>query len=160
MNTLHPNRALSVHELEKRRLQAGRYFDTGKTAYFVERHFGISSTTAREWRTRWKEGTLRAQPQGNTPLLTEKQKKDVAKHILKGPAAAGYETELWTLGRITSLIATTQKVRYRPRSVWHLMHAIGFSCQKPTRRAKERDEKAILNWKQVEWPRLQKKGLV
>lgn len=158
MITPHPNRALSVHELEKRRLQAGRYFDTGKTAYFIERRFSVSSTTAREWRSRWRAGTLKAQPQGNTSLLTEKQKRDVAKRILNGPQAAGYETELWTLGRITSLIATTQKVRYRPRSVWHVMQALGFSCQKPMRRAKERDEKAILNWKQVEWPRLQKRG--
>lgn len=158
MSTHHPNRALSVHELEKRRLRAGRYFNAGKTAYFVEHRFGVSSTTAREWRSRWRAGTLKAQPQGNTPLLTEKQKEDVAKRILKGPKAAGYETELWTLGRITSLIATTQQVCYRPRSVWHVMRALGFSCQKPMRRAKERDEKAILNWKQIEWPILQKKG--
>lgn len=158
MSNPHPNRALSVHELEKRRFRAGRYFNNGKTAYFVEKKFGISSTTAREWRTRWKAKTLKAQPQGNTSLLTEKQKKDVAQRILKGPKAAGYETELWTMGRITSLIRTTEKVNYKPRSVWHVLHALGFSCQKPVRRAKERNEKAILNWKQVEWPRLQKKG--
>lgn len=159
MSTHHPNRALPVHELEKRRLQAGRYFNNGKTAYFVEKHFGVSSTTAREWRTRWQNGTLKAGHQGNASKLTEAQKKDVAQRILKGPRAAGYTTELWTLSRITALIATTCKVRYHPCSVWRVLHALGFSCQKPARRAQERDEKAIHAWIQTEWPKLQKRGL-
>lgn len=159
MNNHHPNRALPVHELEKRRLQAGRYFDNGKTAYFVEKRFDVSSTTAREWRARWKNGTLKAGHQGASSKLTLEQKKEVAKHILSGPRAAGYATELWTLGRITALILKTQKIHYKPRSVWHVLHAIGFSCQKPARRAKERDEKKIRDWKMIEWPRLLKKGL-
>src|SRR3989338_4809982 len=111
MNNHHPNRALPVHELEKRRLQAGRYFDTGKTAYFVEKRFLVSSTTAREWRARWAQGTLKAGHQGNSSKLTEAQKKAVAREILKGPRRAGYATELWTLERITALIAKTQKVQ-------------------------------------------------
>lgn len=155
----HPNRALPVKELEKRRLRAGRYFTNGKTAYFIEKHFGVSATTAREWRTRWQNGTLRAGHQGNTSKLTPAQKKDVARHILQGPRAAGYTTELWTLSRITLLIKKTQAVHYEPRSVWHLLRAIGFSCQKPIRRAKERNEKAIRVWIQTEWPKLQKRGL-
>jgi transposase len=159
MATHHPNRALPVHELEERRMQAGRYFNNGKTAYFIEKHFGVSSTTAREWRSRWKNGALKAGHQGNASKLTEAQKKDLAKHIVRGPRAAGYETELWTLSRITALIMKKEKVRYAPRSVWHLLHAIGFSCQKPTRRAKERDEQAIQAWVQREWPKLQKRGL-
>jgi len=159
MNNHHPNRALSIEELEARRMQAGRYFNNGKTAYFIEQHFGVSSATAREWRMRWQKGTLKAGHQGNTSKLTEAQKKDVAKHILKGPRAAGYATELWTLGRVTTLITKTQKVRYRPRSVWRLLHTIGFSCQKPMRRAKERSESRIKSWIQTEWPKLQKRGL-
>lgn len=159
MSNHHPNRALPVHELEKRRLRAGRYFDTGKTAYFIERRFGVSSTTAREWRTRWKNGTLQAGHQGNSSKLTPAQKKAVAQAIQKGPRAAGYQTELWTLGRITALILKTQNIRYKPRSVWHVLHAIGFSCQKPTRRAKERDERKIREWKETTWPTLLKKGL-
>lgn len=159
MSTHHPNRALSVKELEQRRLQAGRYFNQGKTAYFIEKHFDVSSTTAREWRTRWQNGTLQAGHQGNTSKLTLAQKKDVARRILKGPRAVGYTTELWTLSRITDLIKKTQAVHYEPRSVWHLLHAIGFSCQKPVRRAKERNERAIRVWVQTEWPKLQKRGL-
>lgn len=158
MSTHHPNRALSVQELEKRRKRAGRHFDKGKTAYFVAQHFAVSSTTAREWRERWKTGTLDAMPQGRVSLLSDTQKKAVTRSILKGPVAAGYGTELWTLGRLTALITKEHKVRYQPRSVWHLMQELGFSCQKPTRRARERDEKAITTWIQTEWPQLRKRG--
>lgn len=155
----HPNRALSVKELEERRLKAGRYFDQGKTAYCMEKRFGVSSTTAREWRTRWQQGTLRAQPQGSPAKLTRTQKQDMVKRLLKGPTRCGYATELWTLERITDLIWQTEHIRYRPRSVWHLLHALGFSCQRPVRRAKERNERQIQQWQQHTWPRLLKKGL-
>ena len=155
----HPNRALSVKELEARRKAAGRLFEKGKSAYHIERKFGVSSTTAREWRTRWKAGTLGALPQGRKSLLTDAQKRTLSKNILKGPEAQGYATQLWTLHRITDLIRTTEKVRYKPRSVWHLLHEIGFSSQKPARRAKERNEKGIRDWQENEWPKLLKKGL-
>jgi transposase len=159
MNHHHPNRALSIGELEARRIAAGRLFARGKTAYHVEKRFGVSSTTAREWRARWGNGTLRAVKQGRVSKLTDAQKKRLSSRILKGPEAAGYRTQLWTLGRITALVRATEHVLYRPRSVWHLMHKLGFSCQKPSRRAKERDEKAISGWKQTTWPTLVKKGL-
>jgi transposase len=159
MNNHHPNRALSVQELEARRIKAGKLFTQGKTAYFVAKKFGVSSTTAREWRERWKNGTLNAQPQGRTSLLTDEQKARVSKSIIKGQEAVGYKTQLWTLERITTLIRKTEKTSYKPRSVWHLLHALGFSCQKPVRRAKERNEQAIAQWKQTTWPKMLKKGL-
>jgi transposase len=37
------------------------------------------------------------------------------------------------------------------------MGSLGFSCQRPERRAIERDEQAIRQWKRVQWPELKKK---
>ena len=159
MNNHHPNRALSVEELEARRIKAGQLFMRGKTAYYVEKKFEVSSTTAREWRDRWNNGTLLAQKQGRISKLTDVRKKRLSSRILKGPEAAGWKTQPWTLLRITALVRKTEHVLYRPRSVWHLMHELGFSCQKPSRREKERNEKAIAEWKQTTWPKLLKRGL-
>src|SRR3989338_3487668 len=97
MNNHHPNRALPVEELQARRLKAGRLFARGKTAYYVEKKFGVSSTTAREWRERWNNGTISAQKQGRISKLTDAQKKRLYFGIQKGPEAAGYKTQLWTL---------------------------------------------------------------
>ena len=159
MNNHHPNRALPVEELEARRLKAGRLFARGKTAYYVEQKFGVSSSTAREWKKRWSNGTLLTQKQGRVSKLTDAQKRRLCSSILKGPEAAGYKTQLWTLERITMLIRKTEQVLYQPRSVWHLIHKLGFSCQKPSRKAKERNEEAIAEWKKTTWPKLLKRGL-
>lgn len=154
----HPNRALSTEELEKRRKAAGRLFDRKKTAYFVAQKYGVAIPTARDWKRRWKEGTLAAQPQGRKARLSAKQEAALAKAILEGPEKQGYATQLWTLERLTVLIRTKHKIAYRPRSVWHVMGRLGFSCQRPERRSKERDEVAITRWRKTEWPKLRKKG--
>src|SRR3989304_5548827 len=157
--SIHPNRALSIEELEKRRYAAGRLCDIKKTAYFVARKFGVAIPTARDWKRRWEEGTLAAQPQGRKARLTAKQEAALAKAILGGPEKQGYATQLWTLERLTELIRTKHRVAYKPRSVWDVMGRLGFSCPGPERRSKERDEAAIERWKYVEWPKLRKKGL-
>jgi transposase len=45
-------------------------------------------------------------------------------------------------------------VRYHPSHVWRLLKRLGWSCQRPTGRALERDEAAIRHWKRVRWPAL------
>lgn len=159
MNHRHPNRALSPQELEKRRLKAGRLFTQGNTAYFIEKKFGVSSTTAREWKARWKEGALHARSEGRASKLSPTQKETLSALIVKGPLTSGYATDLWTLSRLTELVRKQCAVSYRPRSLWHLMHALGFSCQKPARKAKERNERAIARWVKEEWPTLLKRGV-
>jgi transposase len=58
---------------------------------------------------------------------------------------------------VAALIEQLTGVRYHPGHVWRLMGSLGFSCQRPERRAVERNEPAIRRWKQVEWPALKKK---
>jgi hypothetical protein len=36
------------------------------------------------------------------------------------------------------------------------LHGIGFSCQKPDRKALERDEERIEHWKHEVWPKVKK----
>lgn len=40
--------------------------------------------------------------------------------------------------------------------IWRILRALGFSVQKPERRAIERDEEAVRQWKQRTWPALKK----
>jgi transposase len=96
-------------------------------------------------------------PAGPKAKLTATQMEKVIAGLLAGPTAHGYKTNLWTLPRVAGLIEDLTGVRYHPGHVWRLLGASGFSCQRPERRAIERDEKAIGHWKQVEWPALKKK---
>lgn len=68
----------------------------------------------------------------------------------------GYRTNLWTLPRVAALIQELTGVKCHPGHVWRLLGANGFSCQRPERRAIERDETKIRRWKRVEWPAIKK----
>src|SRR5580704_12971076 len=68
--------------------------------------------------------------------------------LLKGPLAYGYRTNLWTTARIAELVEREFGVCYHRDHIGRLMHSLGWSVQKPERRALERDEEAIERWKQ------------
>ncbi|MEU0555733.1 winged helix-turn-helix domain-containing protein [Dactylosporangium sp. NPDC006015] len=55
----------------------------------------------------------------------------------------------WTLARVATVIRRRLGVVYRyPSSVWNLLHRLGFSAQRPARRAVERDEQKITDWRE------------
>ena len=60
------------------------------------------------------------------------------------------------LARVAEVIAVHFGVQYHPGHVWKILQSMGWSCQKPERRARERDEKAIATWRQQDWPRIKK----
>jgi transposase len=71
--------------------------------------------------------------------------------------ANGFDTDLWTLERVAVVICQLTGVRYHPGHVWVILrHRLGWSLQRPERRASERDEEAIARWLQQEWPRINK----
>jgi transposase len=49
-------------------------------------------------------------------------------------------------------------IRYHRDHVCRLLHSLGWSPQKPQRRAEERDEAAIRRWVQKEWPEVKKQS--
>lgn len=77
--------------------------------------------------------------------------------LAKEPIDYGFDKHLWTTPLIARLIEETFGVKYHSDYVGTLLHALGFSCQKPMRRAKERDEARIESWRHEFWPELLKK---
>jgi hypothetical protein len=65
---------------------------------------------------------------------------------------------LWTLARIARLIKQHFGIRYHPGHVWKLLRKLGWSCQKPERRALQRDEAAIAHWKRYLWPHIRRRA--
>lgn len=55
-----------------------------------------------------------------------------------------------------ALIAKRFGHRYSTAQASRLLRQMGWSCQKPARRALERDEQAIGVWKQRRWPAIKK----
>jgi transposase len=155
----HPNRALSQNEMEARRLKAVPYFKRGWSLRRMGKKLGVSAVAVCQWKAEWKKsgrnGLLSGQ-YGPASKLSPKKEKEVRKKILKGAEANGFSGDFWTLGRITSAVKTWTGILYQERSVWHVLKRLGFSCQKPVKRAAERDEKAIREWRQKTWVLLKK----
>jgi transposase len=114
--------------------------------------------------SRWRQACERDGPEalkakthcGPKPKLTGKQCDKLTRLLLQGPQRHGYANDLWTLPRVAEVIVKRFGVRYDPSGVWHLLHRMGWSCQKPERRARERDEEAIAVWRKADWPRIKK----
>ena len=147
--------------LEARRHRALKLLDDGRSLHEVGRLLGCAPVSVMRWRNAREQGgaaalRVRFSP-GRPPKLSARQRQQLVKLLLRGAMAQGYRTEIWTTARIAALIRKTFGVRYHRDHVGRLLHALGFSHQKPERRALERNEEAIDRWKREEWPRIKKK---
>src|SRR5208337_3667286 len=147
--------------MEKRRQKAAKLFAKDCSAPEVARRLGVARQAAYRWKQAWEKGGKVALaskgPAGPKAKLTSQQTQKVTAALLAGPSAQGYKTNLWTLPRVALLIKDLTGVSYHPGHVWRLLGSSGFSCQRPERRAVERDDKAIRKWQRVEWPAIKKK---
>jgi transposase len=96
-------------------------------------------------------GTERA---GRLPRLSPEQLATVEARLLEGALKSGYATELWTLKRVAEVIERETRVSYHQGQVWRLLRQLGWSRQKPARRAAERNQEAITAWVKESWPRV------
>lgn len=160
MSTHHSRSRRDLAALEQRRLEAARLFTAGVSQAEVARRLGVSPASANRWHQSWRQqgkaGLARRGPPGVRPRLRPAQLRQLERLLLAGPMAAGYGTDLWTLPRIAQLIEQRFGVKYHPGHIWHLMRKLGWSCQKPAKRAKERDEEAIQRWLSERWPRIKR----
>ena len=100
---------------------------------------------------------LAAKPHpGPRPRLSDEEKEKLVELLVKGPQAHGYRSDLWTLPRVAEVIEKNFGVRYHPAHVWRILHALGWSCQKPTRRAREGNDEEIERWRKEKWPHIKK----
>jgi transposase len=147
--------------MERRRKRAAVMFAKGYAAAEVARRVGVSRQAATRWKGAWSQGgdsaLVSKGAAGPKARLTEDQRQQIIAALLEGPIAQGYRTNLWTLPRVALLIKDLTGVAYHSGHVWHLLRAFNFSCQRPSRRALERDEQKIAHWKRYLWPNLKKK---
>jgi transposase len=150
----------SAAELEVRRRLAGKLLSEGNGINPVARMVGASPSSVQRWKEAIDEGgmeALKAKPHpGRAARLSDRQKERLKAVLLAGPVAAGYLTDLWTCPRVAQIIERRFGVRYDPSHVWRILRSLRWSCQKPERRARERDEKAIERWHKEEWPGIKK----
>jgi transposase len=126
----------------------------------VARRGGVDRRSVRRWKAacrRRGEGALKARPTpGRPPKLDARARTRLQRLLLKGAQAAGFASDLWTCPRVAQLIHARWGVAYHPRHVPRVLRALGWTPQRPARRARERDEVAIRQWIKRDWPRVKK----
>lgn len=147
--------------LEKRRLEAVRLLDHGLSQAEVARRVGVVRQSVSRWAGQVQQQGRAALKHGGRagrkPLLSESDRRRLGKLLLRGPEALGYQTPLWTCPRVAHLIEQQFGVRYHEGHVWKVLIGLGWSPQRPTGRARERDEQRIRVWRKKTWPAIKKK---
>jgi transposase len=147
-------------ELEVRRRIAARLLLQGSGIREVSRLVGASASSVKRWKDALAEsGLVALQPKpslGREAYLSEMDRKRLLEILQRGPVAAGYDSEQWTCPRVCEVIEHYFGVQYHVDHVWRLLHALGWTCQKPEQRARERNEAAIDRWRDRDWSRIKK----
>ena len=151
----------SAAVLEARRRRALRLLDQGRSLNEVGRLLDCAPSSVMRWRDARDAGgeealRVRFSP-GRPPKLSTRDQQRLVRLLERGARAHGYATDLWTTERVARLIFREFRVRYHRAHVGRVLHSLGWSVQKPERRALERDEERIARWKYETWPRIKKK---
>jgi transposase len=147
--------------LRVRRVQAAAMFARGRRQVDVVTELEVSAQTASRWYRAWQEqgrdGMAGAGRAGRRRKLGDGQLAQVEAALLEGPRANGFATGMWTLARVAEVIERVTGVRHSQAQTWVILRErLGWTRQRPARRAAERDEEAIAAWVKQDWPRIKK----
>lgn len=144
----------------RRRLAVAKVLD-GWTQTDVADFLGVHRVTVNAWMRAHREvGTdaLAGKPHpGRKRFFTPEQEAEVLGWLADKPSDHGFPTDLWTARRVADLIRTRFGVAFHPNYLREWLSKRGYTPQIPARKARERDEQAVLDWLRGQWPDLLKK---
>lgn len=150
----------SPEELQRRRERAIALLKEGVAPVDVANRLDVDRRSVRRWKAAFRgDGAagIEAKPTPGRPCaLKEKHKRRLEQLLLKGARTCGFPTDLWTCARVAQVIRDRFSVDYHVDHIGRVLHALGWSPQKPVRRAVERDAAAIARWIKEDWPRIKK----
>ncbi len=144
-----------------KRLQAVVLNSEGQTSGELARILKAPRSKVSEWLQRYQtegvDGLLEGYRPGRPPEMTEKQRQQLGDILDSGPVAYGLDSGIWTSPMIAWLIEEEFGVQYHPGHVRKLLHAWGFSVQRPRRILARADAAAQDRWRRRIYPNLKKK---
>jgi transposase len=147
--------------LEYRRRLAVQRVAEGYSTHEVAAFLGVDASSVRRWlaafRRRGDPGLAARPVPGRPPKLSTTQEKVVRRWLGHSPTAHGFATDLWSAPRLALLIAQEFGISLHPDYLTTWLRRRGFTPQKPRRRHRERDERAMAHWLAHDWPRIKKK---
>lgn len=128
----------------------------------IARLLEVDDQTVRRWRRIWRDhkrqGLAARKPPGGPRKLSDEQKQQLLQMLRRPPGDFGLDAHLWTTRLMAALIEKKFGVKHHHDHVGALLRKLGWSVQRPVRRARERDQPRIDAWRQQLWPELEKKA--
>ena len=145
----------STYEL---RLRAVRAVRRGMPMSEIADAYGTNRSTIYRWVKRFeKEGEfgLQRRPTSGRPRkledLTEEELRDI---VLQPASQFGYESDLWTVGRLHVVIEQQYRVCVSKDTIWRRLREAGLTYQKPEREYYELDEESRQEWLRTDVPKI------
>jgi transposase len=144
-------------ELERRRCRAVELIQQGESPSVVARILGVHETSVHRWRRMARaEGGLRARPlPGPSPRLGDLPLQQLEQLLVQGAKQHGWPNDLWTAGRVATLIRRHFAIDYHPEHVRKILkRRLHWTSQKPQVRAKEQNDKEVERWLDDDFDRI------
>jgi transposase len=149
----------SAKTLEERRRRAIELLKEGHSQIEVGQLVGASQGSVSRWTklASIESGLSRKPHPGRKRRLRAEEHQSLEASLAKGALSHGWSNDLWTCPRVKELIERMFGISYHVDHVRKiLVHQLGWTTQRPSMRARERDEEAIERWRKEEFPRLKK----
>ncbi|MCX4410025.1 winged helix-turn-helix domain-containing protein [Streptomyces sp. NBC_01764] len=145
------------------RMQAAELFAQQVKPPEVARRLRVSVKSTYQWQRLWR--------QGGADALLSRGRAEAAVACRRAvwrsspgipgrvrPRTAGREDQVWTAGRVATLIGRKFRASYRVPGATRLMRRLGFTAQMPARGVAERDGQAVTAWKEATWAEVNEPG--
>jgi transposase len=147
---------------EGRRRRAWELKQQGWKQQDIAAALGGTGGAVSQWLSRARaegveEGLRRHPAPGPAPKLTREQVDQLPALLERGAEAYGFRGQAWTCKRVGAVIRRTFGVTYDPSPISRLLHRLGYSVQRPSERATQRNEEAVRVWWELRWPAVKQK---
>jgi transposase len=146
---------------EERRKRAWVLYQGGWPQKQIAEALGVTKGAVSQWIKSAREGgeeALKARKSTGSPRrLSTEGRQRIPALLERGAESFGFKGDLWTCPRVAKVIERELGVKYHPAHVSRILKELGWTPQKPIRRAKQRKEAEIRRWKEERWPELKKR---
>jgi transposase len=142
------------------RLRAVEAVSRGLPKSQVALAYGIERSTLYRWLENYQqdgvEGLHRKEGSGRPKLLEELTENELKQIVITSAITYGFESDLWTVGRLHRVITDTFQVEISKHTIWRRLVAAGLTYQKPEREYYEADENVRKHWRRYEIPKIKR----
>lgn len=148
-------RGYSTVEVRSRAVRAVR---NGMSVVQSATAFGVDRTTLHRWLARYDrdgEAGLKRRPVSGRPRKLPGMTSARIKRIVLAPATKfGFETDLWTVGRLHSVLVNKFQLDVSEDTVWRRLRDAGLTWQTPERQYFEADPEKRRRWQEETIPKI------